>query len=179
MQYARPCGKETESVDLAAVVRQSVSICEHLVERGGIQLGVEVDPELPVIQAVGGQLEQVLDQPDHERGPRGRERRQGRRTCADGGPDPRCGSRSPTPARASPKTTASGSSSRSSRRSPTARAPASACRSSATSSISIAGRSRWADPISAVQRSASCYRSCEDLGASATGQKGCAPDPTW
>jgi len=41
-------------------VRQSVSICEHLIERGGIALEVEVDPELPVIQAVAGQLEQVL-----------------------------------------------------------------------------------------------------------------------
>jgi len=60
VQYARPSGKETESVDLAAVVRQSVSICEHLIERGGIGLTVEVSPELPVIQAVGGQLEQVL-----------------------------------------------------------------------------------------------------------------------
>jgi PAS domain S-box-containing protein len=60
VQYARPSGKESESVDLAGVVRQSVSICEHLVERGGITLNVEVDPELPVIQAVGGQLEQVL-----------------------------------------------------------------------------------------------------------------------
>lgn len=60
VQYARPSGKETENVDLAAVVRQSVSICEHLVERGGISLGVEVDPQLPVVQAVSGQLEQVL-----------------------------------------------------------------------------------------------------------------------
>ncbi|HTL33002.1 MAG TPA: ATP-binding protein [Kofleriaceae bacterium] len=60
VQYARPSGKESESVDLASVVRQSVSICEHLVERGGVALGVEVDPELPVIQAVAGQLEQVL-----------------------------------------------------------------------------------------------------------------------
>ncbi|HSD86676.1 MAG TPA: ATP-binding protein [Kofleriaceae bacterium] len=60
VQYARPSGKESESVDLAAVVRQSVSICEHLVERGGVTLSVEVDPELPVIQAVAGQLEQVL-----------------------------------------------------------------------------------------------------------------------
>ena len=60
VQYARPSGKESEPIDLAAVVRQSVSICEHLVERGGIALGVEVDPDLPVIQAVGGQLEQVL-----------------------------------------------------------------------------------------------------------------------
>jgi signal transduction histidine kinase len=30
------------------------------VERGGITLDVHVDPELPVIQAVAGQLEQVL-----------------------------------------------------------------------------------------------------------------------
>jgi len=41
-------------------VRQSVSICEHLVDRNGIALEIEVDPELPVIQAVAGQLEQVL-----------------------------------------------------------------------------------------------------------------------
>jgi PAS domain S-box-containing protein len=60
VQYARPSGKESESVDLSSVVRQSVSICEHLVDRGGIDLTVTVDPELPVIQAVGGQLEQVL-----------------------------------------------------------------------------------------------------------------------
>jgi len=60
VQYARPSGKDMEAVDLAAVVRQSVSICEHLVERGGIALAIEVDPELPMIQAVAGQLEQVL-----------------------------------------------------------------------------------------------------------------------
>ena len=60
VQYARPSGRDLEPIDLAGVVRQSVSICEHLVERGGIVLRIEVDPELPVIQAVGGQLEQVL-----------------------------------------------------------------------------------------------------------------------
>ena len=60
VQYARPSGKDVEPVDLAGVVRQSVSICEHLVERGGITLTVEVDPELPVVRAVRGQLEQVL-----------------------------------------------------------------------------------------------------------------------
>ncbi len=60
VQYARPSGTDLEPVDVSAVVRSSVSICEHLVERGGIELGVEVDPELPVIQAVAGQLEQVL-----------------------------------------------------------------------------------------------------------------------
>jgi two-component system NtrC family sensor kinase len=60
VQYARPSGRDLEPVDLAAVVRQSVSICEHLVERGGIDMRIEVDPELPVVQAVAGQLEQVL-----------------------------------------------------------------------------------------------------------------------
>jgi PAS domain S-box-containing protein len=60
VQYARPSGKEHEPVDVAGVVRQAVSICEHLVERGGIALAVEVDRALPVVQAVGGQLEQVL-----------------------------------------------------------------------------------------------------------------------
>ena len=60
VQYARPSGRDLESVDLAAVVRQSVSICEHLVERGGIELEVVVDPELPIVQAITGQLEQVL-----------------------------------------------------------------------------------------------------------------------
>jgi len=60
VQYARPSGRDLEPVDLAGVVRQSVSICEHLVDRGGIDLNVEVDPELPVIRAIAGQLEQVL-----------------------------------------------------------------------------------------------------------------------
>jgi len=60
VQYARPSGRDVEPVDLAAVVRQSVSICEHLVERGGVSLAVDVDPDLPVVRAVGGQLEQVL-----------------------------------------------------------------------------------------------------------------------
>jgi PAS domain S-box-containing protein len=60
VQYARPSKKEVEAVDVGSVVRQAVSICEHLVDRGGIDLTIEVDPELPVIQAVAGQLEQVL-----------------------------------------------------------------------------------------------------------------------
>jgi signal transduction histidine kinase len=60
VQYARPSGRDLEPIDLAAVVRQSVSICEHLVERGGVTLGIEIDPELPVVRAISGQLEQVL-----------------------------------------------------------------------------------------------------------------------
>jgi two-component system NtrC family sensor kinase len=60
MQYARPSGRDLAPVDVAGVVRQSVSMCDHLVERGGITLVVEVDPQLPVIQAIAGQLEQIL-----------------------------------------------------------------------------------------------------------------------
>jgi two-component system NtrC family sensor kinase len=60
MQYARPSGRDFESVDLAAVVRQSVSICEPLIERSGVTVDVDVDPDLPIIRAVDGQLEQVL-----------------------------------------------------------------------------------------------------------------------
>ncbi len=60
VQYARPSGRDLEPVDLSSVVRQSVSICDHLVERGGIELVVKVDPELPIVQAISGQLEQVL-----------------------------------------------------------------------------------------------------------------------
>ncbi|HEY0253371.1 MAG TPA: histidine kinase dimerization/phospho-acceptor domain-containing protein, partial [Kofleriaceae bacterium] len=36
VQYARPSGKDTGPVDLASVVRASVSIVEHLFERGGV-----------------------------------------------------------------------------------------------------------------------------------------------
>jgi two-component system, NtrC family, sensor kinase len=60
VQYARPSRHDLEPVDVASVVRASVSICEHLVERGGIALVVEVDPELPEVQAIAGQLEQVV-----------------------------------------------------------------------------------------------------------------------
>ncbi|MDX2092413.1 MAG: ATP-binding protein [Kofleriaceae bacterium] len=60
VQYARPSGRDLEPVDVSQVVRQSVSICEHLIERGGIELAIDVDPQLPALHAVSGQLEQVF-----------------------------------------------------------------------------------------------------------------------
>ncbi|HVK75805.1 MAG TPA: ATP-binding protein [Kofleriaceae bacterium] len=60
VQYAKPVGDEIDVVDLNAVVRQSLSFCEHLFDRAGIQVATELDPELPPIPAVPGQLEQVL-----------------------------------------------------------------------------------------------------------------------
>src|SRR4029079_12282985 len=46
VQYARPPGRDLEPIDLAAVVRQSVSICEHLDERGAAPPGIELHPSL-------------------------------------------------------------------------------------------------------------------------------------
>jgi two-component system, NtrC family, sensor kinase len=60
VQYAKPPGDEIDVVDLNAVVRQSLSFCEHLFDRGGIQVGLELDPALPPVPAIPGQLEQVL-----------------------------------------------------------------------------------------------------------------------
>ena len=60
VQYAKPVGDEIDVVDLNAVVRQSVSFCEHLFEKNGIALELDLDAELPPIVAIPGQLEQVL-----------------------------------------------------------------------------------------------------------------------
>jgi two-component system, NtrC family, sensor kinase len=60
VQYARPSGRDLQPVDVSAIIQQSVSICEHLVERGGIELVVDIDEDLPAILAIAGQLEQVL-----------------------------------------------------------------------------------------------------------------------
>jgi len=60
VQYAKPVGDEVDIVDLNAVVDKSLSFCEHLFDRGGIEVGTRLDPELPPVPAVPGQLEQVL-----------------------------------------------------------------------------------------------------------------------
>jgi two-component system, NtrC family, sensor kinase len=60
VDYARPAGTEVEMIDFNDVVRQSLSICEHLFERSAIELVVELDTTLPPVQAVPGQLEQVV-----------------------------------------------------------------------------------------------------------------------
>jgi two-component system, NtrC family, sensor kinase len=60
VQYAKPVGDEVDVIDLNAVVRQSVSFCDHLFERDGIALAVLLADELPPLMAIPGQLEQVL-----------------------------------------------------------------------------------------------------------------------
>ncbi|MBP8810071.1 MAG: PAS domain-containing protein [Kofleriaceae bacterium] len=60
VQYAKPVGDEVDVIDLNAVVRQAVAFCDHLFDRHGVALTVALDPELPPLVAVPGQLEQVL-----------------------------------------------------------------------------------------------------------------------
>ncbi len=60
VQYAKPAGSQPEVVSLSYVVRQSLSFCEHLFERAHVVLEEHLDEELPPVQAVPGQLEQVV-----------------------------------------------------------------------------------------------------------------------
>ena len=60
VQYARPSGSGIEAIDVNDVVRQALSICEHLFDQTTTQLAVELDPTLPTVHAVPGQLEQVV-----------------------------------------------------------------------------------------------------------------------
>ncbi len=60
VQYAKPVGDEVDIVDLNAVVDKSLSFCEHLFDRGGIEVSTRLEPDLPPVPAVPGQLEQVL-----------------------------------------------------------------------------------------------------------------------
>lgn len=60
VQYAKPASSESEVVSLAAVVRQSLSFCEHLFERKSVVLEQDIDDSLPPVCAVPGQLEQVV-----------------------------------------------------------------------------------------------------------------------
>lgn len=60
VQYAKPVSSEVDLVDLDDVVRQATSFCEHLFERDGLTLRVDLAGDLPPVPAVPGQLEQVL-----------------------------------------------------------------------------------------------------------------------
>ncbi len=60
VQYAKPAGSQPEVVSLSSVVRQSLSFCEHLFERAHILLEEQLDEALPPVEAVPGQLEQVV-----------------------------------------------------------------------------------------------------------------------
>jgi two-component system, NtrC family, sensor kinase len=60
VSYAKPAGSQPEVVSLSNVVRQSLSFCEHLFEKARVMLEEQLDEALPPVQAVPGQLEQVV-----------------------------------------------------------------------------------------------------------------------
>jgi two-component system, NtrC family, sensor kinase len=60
VQYAKPSSEHLDVVSLNDVVRQSLSFCEHLVKREGVELSVDLSVELTPLYAVRGQLQQVV-----------------------------------------------------------------------------------------------------------------------
>ncbi len=60
VQYAKPSGDDPEPIDVGAVVKQSLSFCEHLFERGRIERVERMERGSVMIDAIPGQLEQVV-----------------------------------------------------------------------------------------------------------------------
>ena len=60
IQYARPSAGEPERLSMNKVINQSLSFCEHLFSKSGVRLERNLDQSLPDIEAVPGQLEQVV-----------------------------------------------------------------------------------------------------------------------
>jgi two-component system, NtrC family, sensor kinase len=60
VQYAKPSGDAPEPIEVRGVVKQSLSFCEHLFERGGIERVERLSGEGVLIHAIPGQLEQVV-----------------------------------------------------------------------------------------------------------------------
>ncbi|MCP4446006.1 MAG: PAS domain S-box protein [Myxococcales bacterium] len=60
IQYARPSAGEPERLSMNQVINQSLSFCEHLFSKSGVRLERNLDQSIPDIQAVPGQLEQVV-----------------------------------------------------------------------------------------------------------------------
>ncbi len=60
VQYAKPAGDEQETISVNAVIRQSLSFCEHLFGRSDIELETDLAANLPPVVGVTGQVEQVV-----------------------------------------------------------------------------------------------------------------------
>ncbi|MCG8421365.1 MAG: ATP-binding protein [Proteobacteria bacterium] len=59
VHYAKPSRDSVDTVDINSVATQALAFCEHL-ERSGVTLVASFHRDLPLIQAVPGQLEQVM-----------------------------------------------------------------------------------------------------------------------
>jgi PAS domain S-box-containing protein len=58
--YARPSGTELVLLQLNDVVRQSISFCEHILEAAKARITLTLEPHLPRIYGIPGQLQQVF-----------------------------------------------------------------------------------------------------------------------
>lgn len=60
MQYARPSAGVPKRLSINKVITQSLVFCEHLFSEDGVILERDLDSSIPDVQAVPGQLEQVV-----------------------------------------------------------------------------------------------------------------------
>lgn len=58
--YARPAGEEPRLVNMKAVVERSLVFCEHVIDRAGVTVVTDLEPKLPKVYGVKGQLQQIL-----------------------------------------------------------------------------------------------------------------------
>jgi two-component system, NtrC family, sensor kinase len=60
VQYAKPSPASPERINVADVVRQALSFCEHMIRKTDARLELVLDDALPPVFAVRGQLQQVV-----------------------------------------------------------------------------------------------------------------------
>ncbi len=60
VQYAKPSAGAPERLSINRVISQSLAFCEHLFRESGVRLECDLDQNIPDIQVVPGQLEQVV-----------------------------------------------------------------------------------------------------------------------
>ena len=77
LEFVRPIRLQVEQTDVGDVIRQSMTLAESKVKRGGVAVAFDVTPELPMIGGDHHQLCQVFHEPADER------LRGARRTRAD------------------------------------------------------------------------------------------------
>jgi hypothetical protein len=60
LNFSRTSTTEFEDIDLNRVVRETAALVEHQMEKAGIRVGLELDPNLPMIRGNAGKLQQVF-----------------------------------------------------------------------------------------------------------------------
>lgn len=60
VDYGKPSVKQPDAISLNEVVQQSISFCEHVLDRAGAELTVRLGSEIPPLYGVRDQLQQVI-----------------------------------------------------------------------------------------------------------------------